>query len=88
MRNAVSGMTMPMASEYPLVSHWPVCMVTPRSLAMGGSAVVSAVAMMVVAMHESMMLMKISVRRRLLSGACSMVVVVFDMIPFRISIRA
>lgn len=51
------------------MSYWPVCMLTPKSLAMGGRAVVSAVAMTVVAMHESMMLMKINVRRWLLRGA-------------------
>jgi len=44
-------------------------MLTPKSLVMGGRAVVSAVAMTVVAMHESMMLMKINVRRWLLRGA-------------------
>ena len=35
-------------------------MLTPKSLVMGGRAVVSAVAMTVVAMHESMMLINLA----------------------------
>ena len=36
----------PIASEYPLVSHCPVAMVIPKSSMIGGSAVVRAVASM------------------------------------------
>lgn len=43
MRNAVAGIMIPMASEKPLVSHWPALAVTLNSLIISGSAVVNAV---------------------------------------------
>lgn len=42
-KKAVSGIMMPMASEYPLVSHCPKETSICKSSAMAGSAVVSAV---------------------------------------------
>ena len=57
-------MVIAMTREYPLVSHWPVVMERERSRVMGGSAVVSAVASMELAMQLITILRKIRVRVR------------------------
>ena len=61
MRKAVSGIMIPMAREYPLVSHCPVAMVRPKSSMIGGSAVVRAVASMEDAIQVIIILINISI---------------------------
>lgn len=61
-KNAVSGMIIPMAREYPLVSHCPVVTLILKSCIILGSAVVNAVASIDEAMQVIMILIKIKVR--------------------------
>lgn len=51
-----------MAREYPLVTHWPTEVVTPKYAARLGSAVVMAVDRVEEAMPETTRLIKMSVR--------------------------
>ena len=70
---AVSGIMIPMAREYPLVSHCPVVTLICRSERMAGRAVVSAVDSMDSAMQLITMLKKISVRLRSVSTVCLLI---------------
>lgn len=59
-RNAVNGITIPIASEYPLVIHWPVIVLIPKYSTIGGSAIVIAVASIDVAIPVIIKLIKMS----------------------------
>lgn len=63
MRKAVRGIMIPMAREYPLVSHCPLDTEMCRSCIMGGRAVVRAVCKKEEAMQVTMRLTVIQVLR-------------------------
>lgn len=60
--NAVSGMSTPIAREYPLVTHCPIEVSIPKYSTRLGSAVVIAVARVDDAIPETTRLIKIKVR--------------------------
>ena len=71
MRNAVRGITIPIAREYPLVTHCPVDVLTLKYSTTFGNAVVIAVESIDVAIPEIIKLKKIKVFFvMLISGFC------------------
>ena len=68
MRKAVSGMIIPMAREYPLVTHWPTDVLIPKYSTTFGSAVVIAVDRVEEAMPETTR--QIKIRLLFLSVSC------------------
>ena len=61
-RNAVNGMMIPIAREYPLVIHWPVETLIPKYSTTGGKAVVIAVESMEITTPEIITLINICIR--------------------------
>ncbi len=68
-KKAVSGITIPIAREYPLVTHCPIDVVTPKYSTKSGSAVVIAVASEDDATPDTTRLIKINAR--FLSVSCT-----------------